>query len=732
MIFDGNEDQDSTFHRSAGMQSRHTMVSGKESIVSLLEDCSTTCSTKSGNDLTSGKNYENAIPSCCRGGVSALKMIYHGPDGSFLVPSDPSLGSFVQLDPCNDQRRRVTVHQNSLHSVRFANCDLCFPPTNTGCDVPCNTTTSLEVASGNTICMVLVNEDTDEVITEDTFPTSTDLFFVAPEDDDTVKVTTIDTSCSKPIYAPYGVHVGTCNDDDDAFYVDVSLSSGAEDKAILEFVDGISAKHPSTLFSDCPCDKVLPPSHLVDSCCRGGVSFIKARLMGATVGGFLTVNPFMVESSSDCDGDGVGGYHHRTGNKFQDNESSSSSDDHDSINSSPVRFVNCDDACLHSPSKMACQSYFDGIDIRQGDDFCIVSDSFPNKMPTNVALWLMPEDDAAVLSLRIHTSCSYPFLGYGQAFAHGCDGTESSFVDLFDEDQLDDSEIYIAFLDGFSAGYFTAVQEFDDSSLLFDFSFSGCGCQCDSNENTFFPSSDDSVAPSTSQYGRSTNAPSNSASLTPSVYPTVAPTKLTSVLPSQSLSPTAPRPLGPKMPSAPPNAIAPNAPSNHEFVAPSSNPSSFRGRMPSSPPQDLLEPTTSRPIDLQIPSAADGNTLPSQDLPTGASEGLLSTFPSQSLAPTALRPLGPKIDQTSSFLPSNHPTFAVSENPTFDKYCASQCEAWVFDNCVLVGDDGTPLGVGCDVAFSNDLDEGRFLGVSKADEISYHREMIAKVLLLIG
>lgn len=315
----------------------------------------------------------------------------------------------------------------------------------------------------------------------------------------------------------------------------------------------------------------------------------------------------------------------------------------------------------------------------------MVSDSFSQKMPTNVALWLVPEDDSAVYSMVIHTSCSKPFIGYGQAFGQGCDGSDSSLVDLFDEDQVSDNSIYIAFLDGFSAGYFTALQDCDDSSLSFDISFSGCGCQCNTTKGTISPSfeasSSPTSSPSASPYAFPSTTPSNEDTLGFSDSPTTHPSGLQSVRPSQSLEPTAPRPLGPQ----------------------------------------------ARPASV---SPSDKPTIVNSDFPT-----LETVQPSQSLEPTVPRPLGPQATPTS-VSPSHGPTFAFTENPTFgpstNDDCSLQCEAWIFENCILVGDDGTPLGVGCDISFSVDLDGGRLLDVSGMDEIAYHEEMIAKLLDMLG
>lgn len=90
--------------------------------------------------------------------------------------------------------------------------------------------------------MVLVDEDSNKLLTEEKFPTNTDIYFAAPEDDDSIRTTTLHTSCfkcSKPIRAPFAIHVGTCNDGDD-FYLDLNTFSIAESDSILEFVDGIN------------------------------------------------------------------------------------------------------------------------------------------------------------------------------------------------------------------------------------------------------------------------------------------------------------------------------------------------------------------------------------------------------------------------------------------------------------------------------------------------------------
>jgi hypothetical protein len=109
--------------------------------------------------------------------------------------------------------------------------------------------------------------------------------------------------------------------------------------------------------------------------------------------------------------------------------------------------------------------------------------------------------------------------------------------------------------------------------------------------------------------------------------------------------------------------------------------------------------------------------------------------PSQSLEPTAPRALGPRAAPINAPL-SRVPSFAfgvnsISGSSTNDD-CSLQCEAWIFENCILVGDDGTPLGAGCDISFSADLNGGCFLDVSGMDEIAYHEEMIVKLLSMLG
>lgn len=125
-----------------------------------------------------------------------------------------------------------------------------------------------------------------------------DICFVASKDDDFVVATSIRTSCSSGIYAPFGVRVRQCSDHSD-FYVHVSCvmcppTSLAEGESEREFVDGKSAR----VIRRRPSLTALPQR-------RARLHF-QAWLTHVDIAGFLTIDSEMVVSSMDCDDEAFG------------------------------------------------------------------------------------------------------------------------------------------------------------------------------------------------------------------------------------------------------------------------------------------------------------------------------------------------------------------------------------------------------------------------------------------
>lgn len=200
----------------------------------------------------------------------------------------------------------------------------------------------------------------------------------------------------------------------------------------------------------------------------------------------------------------------------------------------------------------------------------------------------------------------------------------------------------------------------------------------------------------------------------PSLQPTTRhdntplPTSLFSSRPSNppSLEPTRLRKPGPGAGKIP-NSLVSSIPSNH----------------PS------LEPTT-----LRKPGPGFGKVPNS----------LVSSRPTNhlSMEPTTYRKPGPFAGQTysPSVVPSIRPTILSKPSsfpgPTVETFpslvpstpvdCNTQCEKWVFENCIMVGDDGTPLeGFPCDISSASDQGNGRVLSSVNA-EIAYHENMIVE------
>lgn len=223
-------------------------------------------------------------------------------------------------------------------------------------------------------------------------------------------------------------------DDKEKFYVNLSTVDivSLVDSPVLEFVDGVSVQDPTALLTNCDVDEDVDID--VDSCCKGGASFLKVRISDTlTTPGILTANATLA-ASSDCD------YKKST---------------------NTVRFVSCSDECLDPFVENECAISWDSVEVIARAEICFgVWDgasnrvNFGSKMPTNLNLFFVPQDSVAfpIQSAELHTSCSRPiYAPYAQPFTQNyCN--PSSVVEPLNLDELSTalSGFYLEFVDGVS------------------------------------------------------------------------------------------------------------------------------------------------------------------------------------------------------------------------------------------------------------------------------------------
>jgi hypothetical protein len=223
-----------------------------------------------------------------------------------------------------------------------------------------------------------------------------------------------------------------CEDDEENFYVDLSVVNigSLVDSPVLEFVDGVSAKDPTSTLTDCRTYPVAEEE--ADTCCKGGASFLKVRVGNTAAPGILTADSTLVVPS-DCSYD---------------------------QSTNTVRFVSCSDDCLDPFGSQACTDAWGSVAVFAGAEICFgVWDEeekridFGSKMPTNLNLFYIEDTEGLIQSAELHTSCSKPLEApYAQPFTEDCDpsvaGEPLNLGDISSESQA----FYLAFVDGVSLG----------------------------------------------------------------------------------------------------------------------------------------------------------------------------------------------------------------------------------------------------------------------------------------
>jgi hypothetical protein len=234
-----------------------------------------------------------------------------------------------------------------------------------------------------------------------------------------------------------------CEDDEENFYVDLSVIEigNLVESPVLEFVDGVSAKDPTSILTNCGTYPVVEEE--ADTCCKGGASFLKVRVGNTSTAGILTADSTLI-GSSDC--------------KYDESTNT-------------VRFVSCSDDCLDPFGSQACTNVSESVDVVAGKEVCFgVWDEeekridFGSKMPTNLNLFYI--EDGKIQSAEVHTSCSKPLEApYAQPFTEDCDPSAAGESVNLDEISNEPQAFYLAFVDGVSRGELYALKCFTNNCL---------------------------------------------------------------------------------------------------------------------------------------------------------------------------------------------------------------------------------------------------------------------------
>jgi hypothetical protein len=348
-------------------------------------------SGSSGTSSSSKQTWENK-PACCQGGVSAIRASYIGQsNATFYVANHDSMGGAAVVDQCG------VGGGSSLdfNTVRFADCDKCFPSQGQNlslCDPATDIWDYILLKTTDEFCLVVLAGDIETLALDTKMPTDLKMLYQDGETPGVVVPITFHTSCSRPVYPPYAIDLEACNGDDD-FYIDLSLV-GQPPSSLLKFEDGFGAKEfPGSLFSTCEIPNDTNPRD-ADQCCQGGATFLKTKFGGSELVGILTMETSTATVYASC---------------VLDAEPSSK--DPSQEDGLPIRFVPCSDECLLDPfGDVPCSLSFESVGVLENEDVCfgkwdnVTSRiAYDAKMPTNLDIYLINED--GVFSARIHTSC---------------------------------------------------------------------------------------------------------------------------------------------------------------------------------------------------------------------------------------------------------------------------------------------------------------------------------------
>ena len=522
----------STHDQTVGRHERHANKVSHSSATEIVERCVAECANVA-------DSRSNSDAPCCRGGLTSLKMNYQGFEAvTFFLPEDPVLINMEVSNSCpphgspgggtKSGKGGKGSHgiRRSSGVARFVRCNGCFPDALPSlCDLESESTLQVQASPGDDICILSVDVQANISMSDDKLPTDLTLLFQDASSYGQVLATTIHTSCSKPIAPPYGVEIGTCHRDNAVRVDDFALFGTAH--GILEFVDGKSVADPSSSLSSCQTPEA-------NSCCKGGASFLRARLGGlGDRSGLLTLSAIEANCTSVAKGKGGGkggkggkGINHgkktsavKAGKGGKGGKGSTpakvtktASNGISSRAQPEVRFVPCHSPCLNPFASIACDIHSDHVLVQDGRDVCFGSwdpqsqtVTLERKLPTNLKLFLIPDDGSAVLSISLHTSCSTQLTPpYAQTFTAGCNVSPRSQVFSIDQATHQADGPRLEFVDGISRDLYLAASVRPTTSV--DITFAGCGCRC--NSTSAQPTSLSSPA-----------APALSPSLVPSTMP---------------------------------------------------------------------------------------------------------------------------------------------------------------------------------------------------------------------
>ena len=413
-------------------------------------------------------------PSCCKGGVSVLKLQYLGDESkTFFLPTHKSIDDFIIFDSCNSKSSRKGKDQSSFV---FADCNQCFPTESNENASSCDPTNDVyeSITLDHTQIFCLISFDDGVPLYDTKLPTDVTLYYQEADDDTSVSPINIHTSCSQPIYPPFALQLEVCPHDRRLsinIEEDRSVNRKLEDAipirpSFLNFLDGISAKFPGARLSNCDSSK----SREIHNCCKGGASFLKTKFAGTERSGFLTFKKSVASLFSEC-----------------------VEDDGDPCD---VRFVSCADSCHTNPfaQEDSCSQPFDVMDVDPGDEVCFGlwdDDSgciaYDRKMPTNFPIYFVPSsgDVSSVFTGIIHTSCSKPlYIPFAQALDDACFSSDPPIINL-KEKEGGDVPIHLAFRDGISKSYYNAACALNaHSTPHYNISFAACGCNCNGDSQS--------------------------------------------------------------------------------------------------------------------------------------------------------------------------------------------------------------------------------------------------------
>lgn len=602
-------------------------------------------------------------PTCCKGGVSALSTVYQGD-----VPATLYLPSSVAGEQAQNACDGTGSTVDDLETIAFADCERCFPTASNSLLPECTSSdlvSSIDVQPGDKVCLLSVDVFKTPSL-DAKFSTDTTLLFRL-DTDDTLYYLELHTSCSKPIYPPYAVSFDCAEDS-----LVVNLEQENVTGSYLEFVDGVSAKDSTLLFTECSANtsvataawmrpgssKYSGSKHGANEsprCCKGGVTYLKVLLDGTQGAGLVTLDPSETAKYSDCV------------------DTSANSKAHHKRRPAPsgdfaVHFIPCNDPCLDPFADSTCESATTTVAASPEDSLCLASyDSETNKvlfgvaMPTNVAVYFVPDQDqSSVYSAQVHMSCSKPVHPpFAQAFVDACGGDSVEPFDLTYSSTA--SPTHLAFLDGISRDYYEAAigVGLDSLSSLYDITFDGCGCECTSAPGLASSSAPTPLAQSMSPTSIATTAAPSPAS-PGTASPTLAPTDAV-VTPSPTTPPTL-------VQATPEPTFIPTMASFS-----TSNPTSSQAFVQTPTAEPTFTPTSEFGFDSPAPTAEP-------------------TF-----SPTSELNIMTESPTSRGFFNSRAPSAAVPPE------CEENCRLWVYYNCDVVDTDGTQVEANCIVPLPFDF-----------------------------